>query len=222
MKKLAFAIVVIALIGGGLWYVKHHRTVKVVSTTATYKNMETGISFVYPKILTVTNTDDTNDNGTVTIHHEIPFTHNDYCNFKGDANGTDSATSTSALTDFNVTMHADNLNLVDTIHTESPYIPAANFVDDQVISSPGFIDAVTIGKLSGYVVTEGAEGCGQKIYFLSISGSKTLVVTDDIITVFTGAIDPSQATAALAVPGVISNTEHDTILKSILQSVSVS
>ena len=213
MKKLIFAIVVVALLAGGVWYVRGHRAVKTVTTTATYKNSETGVSFVYPKILTVTNTsgaDSANgagQNDLVLIHHDIPFAHHDYCDFKGEAGGgTTTPAMQPTLTDFNITMHVDNAGLTNTIRAESPYIPDENFVNEQVVPSPGFIDPVEVGKLSGYKITEGAEGCGQEIYFFAISGNKTLVVTDDIITVFTGAIDPSQATAALAVPGVISKT----------------
>ncbi len=214
MKKIFAFLFIVFLIGIGVWYVKIHRTVKIVPTTSTYRNNETGIVFIYPKTLTVKNTNDTGD--TVVIHHEVPFEHHDYCDFKGEATGT-----SPTLTDFNVALHVDNLALVPAIRAESPYIPAENFLSNQVIPSPGFIDQVTVGKLSGYKIFEGTEGCGQTTYYFPVGSGKTLVVEDDLITVFTGAIDPSQTSSALAVPGIISKTDHDSILNSILQTVSV-
>lgn len=214
MKTIIFTLLVIVLVATSLWYMKSHRSVKAVSTMSTYRNTETGISFTYPKTLIAKTLTDSNN--TAIIHHEIPFVHKDYCDFKGDGTGT-----IPTLADFNVRMHVDNLDLISAIKKESPYIPAENFVNNQVIPSPGFIDPVTHGKLSGFKIYEGAEGCRHIIYYFAATNNKTLVVVDDVVTIFTGAIDANEGTRALTVPGVISKQTHDSIFDSILKTVSV-
>lgn len=211
MKRIIWGIIIVLLVVGGIWFVTRGKKAPTNTSITTYNNSTVGISFSYPKIFAASTTD-----STVTLHHEVAFTHHDFCDFKGE--GT---TTSATLTDFNVTLHTDDLGLAETMKTESPYIPAENFVNGEVIPSPGFIDIATTTNYSGFKIFEGAEGCGQTIYYLKISGNKTLVVIDDLITVFTGAIDPNVENAALAVPGAINKNNHDQILSSVLNTIKV-
>ena len=88
-----------------------------------------------------------------------------------------------------------------------------------MIVSPGFIDPVSFGSLSGYAIFEGAEGCGHTVYYFPISANKTLVVKNDFITIFSGSIDIEQGKEALKVPGVIGPQEANQIFKDILLSL---
>ena len=211
MKKVVGFLIIILIIIFGFWYARKNNKAPAETTTLTYRNSNLGINFTYPKTLSASST-----SAGVTIHHEVPFEHHDYCDFKGEA-----TTTIPTLTDFNLKMHVVNKNLVDTMRTESPYIPSENFVNGAVVPSPGFIDPFDTGTYKGFAIFEGAEGCGQTIYYLKISDSKTLVATNELITVFSGAIDVENMNAALAVPGVIDKTENENYLLDILKTVSV-
>ncbi|HEY4505809.1 MAG TPA: hypothetical protein VJG67_03920 [Candidatus Paceibacterota bacterium] len=211
MKKILLIIVVLGVIVGGIWYAQKTRGVPADPNIATYKNSSLGISFTYPKILSANTI-----NGVITLHHEVPFTHHDYCDFKGEGD-----TTINTLTDFNVTFHISDKNLVDTMKTESPYIPEENFVNGNVVASPGFIDSYTSGGFSGYAIFEGAEGCGFTTYYFPVSSDKTLVVRQDFITVFTGAIDVENMKAAEAVPGVINRETEKSYLESIFKTLKI-
>ncbi len=214
MKKTLILIILIAAALTGVWYYKNKNSVPIVKTdthTKTYKNSSVGLSFKYPDTLTASTTA-----GHATLHHEVPFTHKDFCDFKGDGN-----TTTSTLTDFHIDFHVVADNIVNTMKKESPYIPAENFVNGQVVPSPGFIDAYEAGNLKGFEIFEGAEGCGYTIYYLKVSENKTLVVKNDLITIFTGSIDAGNMAAAKAVPGVIIKENAESIFNTILNTVNV-
>ncbi|MBA3733222.1 hypothetical protein H0W91_02505 [Patescibacteria group bacterium] len=212
MKKLSTIIVLLGLLSIGAWYMTKKPRNLVNTDLKTYRNSNMGISFIYPKILTASTTKD-----LVTLHHEVgPFPHHDFCDFKGDSN-----TIIQTLTDFQVDFHVSDKNIVDTMKSESPYIPQESFVNNTVIVSPGFIDEYTAGDKRGYKIFEGAEGCGHTTYYLSISSKKTIVVREDLITVFTGSIDASSQKAAEAIPNVINKQKETEILTSVLQSLSV-
>jgi len=211
MKKVYIIIVlIIALLG--VWYFGTKKSsVTVPSTTATYRNSTNGIGFTYPKILTART-----EYGITSLRHSVPFEHHDYCDFKGEA-----TTTIPTLTDFHVRFYIVEKNIIGTMKQESPYIPAENFVNNTVIPSPGFIDSVEIGTLKGYKIFEGAEGCGHTIYYFEIEKNKTLVVIQDFITIFSGAIDVEQGAKALLVPGVISKEKEAEIFDSIVKTIEV-
>lgn len=211
MKKFILPLLILILLGGSFWYYKKSTVKPVDQNISSYRNSNLGIFFVYPKKLTVTG-----NNISTTLHHQVPFTHHDFCDFKGE--GT---TTIDSLTDFNVTIHAVNKNLINTMKSESPYIPEENFLNGEVVPSPGFIDRVDFGNLKGFSIFEGAEGCGHTVYYLTVSDNKTLVIVNDFITIFSGAIDTENMTRALAVPGVIGKLEAETIFSSIVTSMIV-
>ncbi len=211
MKKLLLPILILILIASGFLYYRKNNITPVDPNVASYRNSSLGISFKYPKILTTKG-----NNTSINIHHEVPFVHHDFCDFKGEA-----TTTIDTLTDFNVTMHIVSKNLVDSMKTESPYIPEENFVNNTVVPSPGFIDRVDFGNLKGYSIFEGAEGCGHVIYYLSISDNKTLVIINDFITIFSGAIDVENMDRALAVPGVINRQMAEEIFQSIVKTIEI-
>ena len=204
-------MVIITIAVGGIWYIKKGSKSNVDPTISVYNNANLGMSFSYPKILTLSEA-----SGEITLHHEVSFVHRDFCDFKGE--GT---TTMPTLTDFNVKLHIVNKNIVDTMRAESPYIPAENFVNDNIITSPGFIDSFQSGNLKGFKIFEGAEGCGQTIYYLKVTNSKTIVIRNDLITVFTGAIDAQNEAAAEAVPNVINKQKSEVIFNSIIETLKV-
>lgn len=199
------------VVGLGLWLLTRGEATPVDTTVATYRNTNIGITFTYPKILTVTSSSD-----IITVHHEVPFTHHDYCDFKGEID-----TTIPTLTDLDVKFHIVSKNVVDTMKAETPYIPSENFVNGTVVVSPGFIDSYSVGDLKGYKIFEGAEGCGQITYYFPITNTKTLVAKQELVTVFTGAIDVEDEAKAQAVPGVLNNEKATQIFESILKTLKV-
>jgi hypothetical protein len=96
MKKMVLPILIILLVLGLFYYKKDKAPLN--PDLKTYKSSSTGISFNFPTKLTVSSTKD-----EVLIHHEVPFVHHDYCDFKGE--GT---TTIDTLTDFNLKMRVQN------------------------------------------------------------------------------------------------------------------
>lgn len=211
MKKISILALIFLIMCISFWFYKKNNQIKPDPTISSYRNTNLGISFKYPnKLITKTS------GPSVIIHHDVPFEHHDYCDFKGEA-----TTTIKTLTDFNVEIHTSPKNLVETMRTESPYIPEENFINDDVVPSPGFIDPVKFGNLAGFSIFEGAEGCGHTIYYLEVSDSRTLVITNDFITIFSGSIDTENMNRALAVPGVINKSEAERIFESLLNNLVI-
>ncbi len=209
MKKIIFLLVVVAIALGAYFYTKKPSTTVVNPDLKTYRSTNLGLSFSYPKILAATTT-----STSVTLHHEVPFTHHDFCDFVGE-----STTTISTLTDFHARFYVVDKKLIEAMKTVSPYIPEENFVNDEIVPSPGFIDKVEKSNITGYSIFEGAEGCGHTIYYLKISDNRTLVIVNDFITIFSGSLDTENMSAALAVPGVINKEKAAKIFDEILKTI---
>lgn len=209
MKKTFLFLAIVALIGGFLFF-RDKTTIKKDSDIASYRNYGLGISFDYPKILNVSTSD-----GIVVLHHDIPFENTGGCDMMGEE------IIYPRLTDFRVTFQKINKGLVETMKTISPYIPQENFVDNQVVESPGFIDKFSAGTLNGYAIYEGAEGCGQTTYYFPMKDDLTLVVGKASIQILSGIFSDNREQEVLAVPGVISRQQSEQIFLSILRTLSI-
>jgi len=210
MKKAAWVLVAIILLMGSVVYYRHTHRTPTDPTISRYSNSELGISFSYPNILAASTTD-----GTVTVHHDIAYENTGDCDMKGIDQ------TFPRLTDFEMTLRVFDTGLVKTMKTQSPYIPEENFINGEVVPSPGFIDPYTAGTFKGYAIYEGAEGCGQTAYYFPLGSSRTLLVTKASIQQLSTAASPETRTAILAVPGVISPEESDKIFSSIMKSIVV-
>ncbi len=210
MKKFLLLLTIIIVITSISLFLNDNKKTVTDDTLATYRNSTLGISFKYPKILTASATD-----GTITLFHDIPFENTGECDMTGEE------IIYPRLTDFRVTMQKMNKGLVDTMKTVSPYIPQENFINNQVIESPGFIDKFSIGTLNGYVIYEGAEGCGQTTYYFPIKSDQTLVVGKASIQILSGIFSDNREQEVLAVPGAISREQSQQIFLSILQTLSI-
>ncbi len=211
MKKLVLPMLIITVLAIGFWYYQKKTTPDIDPSVSSYKSSTLGVSFKYSNLLTVSG-----DNVSITLHHEVPFEHHDYCDFKGEI-----TTTIPTLTDFNATIRVLPESLVEAMKSESPYIPEENYLNGTVVVSPGFIDIVDFGNLKGYSLFEGAEGCGHTIYYLKVNDQKTVIVTNDFITVFSGAIDIENMAKAEAVPGVINKEANEEMLKNLIMSMEV-
>jgi len=210
MKKLILIVLVLVLLGGSYYVSKNKKTITQDPLINQYVDKETGISFTYPKILSVSNTA-----GVTTLHHDIPYQNNGACDMKGDTEIYD------RLTDFEMTVRVVDKNLVNTVKTLSPYIPQENFADNRLVISRGFIDSYSVGSLSGFSIYEGVGGCGQTTYYFPIESEKTLVIANASIQALSGVIAQEKVAEVLAVPGVISREKNKEIFESIVKSLKV-
>ena len=210
MNKFLSIIIIILLVVGGLWLIKNNNKTPVYENIKTYKNIGLGISFDYQKNLTASTTD-----GVVVLHHDIAFENNGDCDMMGGEN------TYPRLTDFKVTIQKIDKNLVNTMKVVSPYIPQENFVNNEVVVSPGFIDAFEVGTLSGYAIYEGAEGCGQTTYYFPIKSDETLVINKASIQVLSGVTGKEKQDMVLAIPEVISKEKSEEIFISILKTLEI-
>lgn len=208
MKKILFLIVILFLGISGFWYFNKSEPATVESNLKNYRNNEFGISFSYPDNLLIS----TNEDG-VALYHDIPYENTGACDMVGEE------IVYERLTDLHIGFRTFDSGLVETMKTVSPYIPEENFVNNQVIESPGFIDAYSIGKWNGFAIYEGAEGCGQTAYYFPINKDRTLLVTKASIQALSGVRSPEAEASILAVPGVISREEYMKIFEEIMKTL---
>ncbi len=210
MKKIVFIVLILLIAGAGYYFLKKDNNPVGEDANKQYQNSDTGISFTYPKILTASTTD-----GIAVLHHDIPYKNSGACDMMGDEKTYD------RLTDFEMKIQIINKNLAETVKTLSSYIPQENFVNDELVASPGFIDPYTIGHFSGFAIYEGAEGCGQTTYYFPMANNKTLVITNASIQALSGARVQEKVYEVLAVPGVISREKNKEIFESIVRNLKI-
>jgi hypothetical protein len=210
MKKITFSILILLIAGSGYDCLKKENRPAGEDPNKQYANSETGISFTYPENLTASTTD-----GIAILHHDIPYKNAGACDMMGDEKTYD------RLTDFEMKIQIISRNLTETVKTLSPYIPQENFVNGELVASPGFIDPYAIGHFSGFAIYEGAEGCGQTTYYFPLAGNTTLVITNASIQALSGAIIQEKVNEVLAVPGVISREKNKEIFESIVQNLKI-
>jgi hypothetical protein len=210
MKKIILAVLIVSIAGAGSACQKKGNEPAVEDPSRQYADSGTGISFAYPKILTVSTRD-----GVAMLHHDVPYKNSGACDMMGDDKIYD------RLTDFEMKIQIVPKGLTETVKTLSPYIPQENFVDGELVASPGFIDPYTNGAFSGFAIYEGAEGCGQTTYYFPLAGNRTLLITNASIQALSGAIVQEKVDEVLAVPGVISREKNKDIFESIVRSLRI-
>ena len=210
MKKIALYILILLIAGTGPGCRQKETAAAGDSPNTHYANAETGISFTYPGYLTASTAA-----GVVLLHHDIPYENPGACDMMGDDKKYD------RLTDFELKIQIIDGNITQTVRTLSPYIPEENFVNGELVASPGFIDPSTIGRFSGFAIYEGAEGCGYTRYYFRLPGDRTLVLTNASIQALSGAIVPEKVAEVLAVPGVISREKNMEIFESVVSSLTI-
>jgi hypothetical protein len=138
------------------------------------------------------------------LSHSIAYKHPDPCDFKG------GAPEKTILTDLDASFTIVDQSVKDYV------VQSANYDGwwDYVSANP-----FEIGSLKGYKVMAGVEGCGEDIYYLSISPNKTLVIKRALITVFNPIIANYQE--YLNLPGIINPNEADVIFNRLLGSLEV-
>lgn len=169
-----------------------------------------GITFTYPVELSLTDNE-----GMITLHHEIPYQNTGACDMMGGEKTYD------MLTDFHATIRIASTSLVQTVRHMSSYIPEENFAGDTLKETPGFIDSFKAGILNGFAIYEGAEGCGFMTYYFPIPNNRTLVIQKESIQALSGVRGNSEVEKILAVPGAISKEESDIMFMSILNSLTI-
>lgn len=210
MKKFVLSILILIIAGLGYYLLRKDSRPAGESRDKQYQDSQTGISFTYPENLTASTAD-----GVSILHHDIPYKNAGACDMMGGEKVYD------RLTDFEMKIRIIHKDLTETVKTLSPYIPQENYVNGELVASPGFIDPCTIGDFSGFAIYEGAEGCGQTTYYFPIAGDRTLVIANASIQALSGAIMPEKVHEVLAVPGVISRENNQKIFESIVRSLKI-
>ncbi|MEY2664274.1 MAG: hypothetical protein RIT04_82, partial [Candidatus Parcubacteria bacterium] len=156
------------------------------------------ISFTYPPLLTLNQTGE-----TATLKHSVPYTHQNPCDFKGDA------PPLTEITDFSV-----SFKVVDKSPKE--YVQSSGWPDWEYVSKNPLQE--NWGPFGGYKIGAGVEGCGQDIYYLIISPNKTLVIRQDYVTEFNPR-EPDYK-KSLQTPGIITPSQSELIFKQIISSIT--
>lgn len=178
-----------------------------VGALKTYQDPYGGFIFQYPDNLKIANV-----GGRVELSHSIP-----YKNF-GSCDMSPTAQEQGFLDDFKMSIFITEKNVAAAVKQESTYMPAENFTADSLKISPGFIDEYQVGNLKGFMILEGAEGCGNIIYYFPLESNKTLIVKKDIVQAFTGISTMWNMQEILKVPGVITPQKSEMIFTGILES----
>ncbi len=210
-RNIVIIVFIIAALATG-WLLKKLNTPTsphTIPTTLTFNGA--GLSFSYPKELTAYQQDD-----NVVLLHEIPFKNSGACDMMGDEQIYDK------LTDFQLTMRIINSPLIQAVKGISPYISEENFSSTTLKVSPGFIDSIEVGAYKGFVIYEGAEGCGVITHYFPLSATKTLVAQRAAIQALNpGVRRPEQIREVMAVPGAIPVSASDQMFNDILESLEI-
>ena len=183
-----------------------HRAVS--KTSRLFSSPDLGLSFQYPASLVLAETAT-----SVELSHKIQFKNDGECNMKGDTAVYD------YLTDFRAGFRMFTGSMAQAVRQFSPYMPAENFDGENLKYSPGFIDAFAAGKLKGYAIYEGVEGCGHTIYYFPVDNGRILVVENAMVQQLSGIASSDLEKQILAVPGAISRQRNAEIFNKILESV---
>lgn len=165
-----------------------------VSTTVNYSDDQ--MSFTYPKILSLSKTQD-----GVMLKHEVPHQQPAPCDFKGDGG------MVSSIVDFNASFKVVPQSIKD-------YITSSK-ADWTYISQNPYSDP----QWKGYRADTGVEGCGVVTYYLTITPSKTLVIRRP----YSDDLQPISADYQknLALPGIIKPEVAEQYFNQILSTVKV-
>lgn len=165
------------------------------------------LEFSYPQTLTLEK-----NTYAVTLTHSIPHEHPNACDFKGDA------PALKNLTDFSASFKFFAKPMAAVINSNPQSYAASQLTSDGKLTlSPGTVDTYEAGKLKGYKITEGVEGCGQYSYYFPVGTHETLFITRPFVPEFNSI--NSQSAANLKLPGIIPPAEAEAIFRSILESV---
>ena len=182
---------------------------EVDQTWKKYRNENQGFEISVPDRITIIE-----DEIGITLFHAIPHEHPDPCDFRG------TGQSLEELVDFEVRIEVVEQSLFETVSEKEFESFASEYVEDnELIISPGFIDAVEVGLLHGYRITIGVEGCGAYKYYFPLNPKKTLFVRRSFITEFMSVISGYQD--YLALPGIIPPAEEEELFINILSGITI-
>lgn len=192
-KSFIISLLIILIILGSIVYIYKNNKLKIGKQTYS----DDYISFEYPSNIKLDKT-----NNIIILSHSVPYTHPNPCDFKGDAPPLDK------LTDFNVSIEVVNRSPKDYLENDS--WPGWDFVSKNPFQ---------FGYFSGYKVTPGVEGCGQDMYYLTISPNKTLIIIRPLISEFNTTNEEYQK--LLDLPDIINSNKADLLFTEILSSIKV-
>ncbi len=154
------------------------------------------------------------ENGVVTLYHGIEtFTHNDFCDFKGDT------LPTTTFRDFTVQFSFTTLTLNKAlIKFGGEYLKEYINTDDSIKENEGFLEKIKIGDYEGYKLTQGVEGCGNEQYFLTVPNG-ILVVKKDLVPELTDLC--TQKDKYRASPDVILPEKATQIFEQIVKNTII-
>lgn len=212
MNKILIVVIIILAVGGYLFFSQSKNPTgdmqKQLSNSQPIVNEETdhgkvvpysdaSVSFEYPSVLHLET-----KGADITLTHSIPYKHPNPCDFKGDAPPLD------RLIDFNTSIKIVHQSVKDYI--QSSGWPTWDYVSKNPYSH---------GSFTGYRVTTGVEGCGQDLYYLTISPNKTLVIVRPFVAEFASVNADYQK--YLDLPGVIVPDKATEYFSKLLSSLVI-
>lgn len=172
------------------------KPVSLQTNTSDWKKYsDASISFEYPALTSVKL-----DGGTISLSHSIPYRHANPCDFKGTALPLD------RFEDFNISLKVVNQNLKDFVQGNTN--PSWDYVSKNPFTS---------GTLNGFKISSGVEGCGEDIYYITISSTQTLVIHRRYIAEF-NSINGDYRTY-FNLPGIISPDKEEEYFNHILSTL---
>lgn len=167
------------------------------------------LSFEYPKILTL----EGNEQSGITLNHAVHYPHQNPCDFSGESIELEN------ITDFLVEIKVFSQSLEEVlIDTQDSSFVKENISQGALQISPGFIDEIKIGNLSGYRITQGVEGCGKYDYYFSENGQIIHIVRS-----FIPEFDPIHINSQeyLNIKGIIPPEQEAQIFNQIIFSLEL-
>jgi hypothetical protein len=207
IQKLAMEAI-LALIATGILPVTGARGENKSEGWKTYRDKELKFELKYPaKLIQLSK-----NKGQLKLLHSIPFEHPRPCEFDDTPD-----LPLAELIDFNVGIEVVNKDLRGAVvlyeGSAAEYF-LTRFTSNSVLKiEPGYIDTAGAGRLKGYRISQGIEGCGRFTYYFSLDSVATLVVTREFITEFKSN---TYAENYLKLPGVIIPEKEEQLFNQIL------
>ncbi len=167
------------------------------------------LSFDYPKLLTF----EGNEQTGIILSHKVQYPHQDPCDF------SEGVQELEYITDFKTEIKVFSQTLEEVIiNSQNSSFVQDNLIQGELQISPGFIDEIQNGDLSGYRVTQGVEGCGKYDYYYSKNGQIL-----HFVRYFIPELNPinSNSQEYLSIEGIIHPEQETQIFDQIISSVEL-
>lgn len=179
-----------------------------------YSIVSSKVDFFYPKnILKLDSM-----NGQYSFEHSVPFEHPNPCILEGSEVST-----LSKIIDLYFTLEVYKTGLWFVMNSKSSQYFMDNYVSGETLKlKEGFIDTIQIGKLKGYLISSGNEGCGVYQFVFPVRYDLTILLTKPYWPELEpGVIGEELYKKYSSLNGVILPSQAENLFHKVVESIEI-